>query len=446
MTYSSLWLSQIQFFTSLGFMLMFLALELGLAWMLAYFRVRSVLASPTPYTGAYRFWVRVFALAFILSFAAGLPVLIQLGSLWPALMSKIGDVAGPLLAAGILSVFVFKSCFLGAMLFGERRLAPRVHALVVCMVAFGTTVMAFWLLVLVSWAHVPVGAELLNGAYRVTDWARVVFNPALPWYAALFLLGSVLTSAFLVMGVVAAQALRRPCDDSGQVAFRLAAKVAAVCILLQGIAVAGAGQVTAQYQPAKAAATAAYWHSEAGADIVLFAWPDSDNAVNRAAWVWPDAGGRWLGRDEQGQLRGLDQFGGMSPPVAATFWSFRLAVLAGLFMGVVAWVALWRARRVGYDVHALSRPGRRVLVGMSCSGWVMVLAGLVYVLLGAYPYAVNGTVTVSEIAGDTPLAVLAVSYAIYMLLYGLFIAGFFAMLRHVSRYGVVPVARHRGRA
>src|SRR5690606_7403971 len=111
---------------------------------LAYFRVRSLLASPAPYIGAYRFWVRIFALAFILSFAASLPVLIQLGSLWPGLMGKIGDVAGPLLAAGILSVFVFKSCFLGAMLFGERRLVPKVHALVVCMVALGATIMAFW--------------------------------------------------------------------------------------------------------------------------------------------------------------------------------------------------------------------------------------------------------------------------------------------------------------
>lgn len=446
MTYSTLWLSQIQFFSSLGFMLMFLALELGLAWMLAYFRVRSLLASPAPYIGAYRFWVRIFALAFILSFAASLPVLIQLGSLWPGLMGKIGDVAGPLLAAGILSVFVFKSCFLGAMLFGERRLVPKVHALVVCMVALGATIMAFWLLVLVSWAHVPVGAELVNDSYRVTDWLSVVFNPALPWYAALFLLASALTSAFLVMGVIAAQALRRPCDESSQVTFRFAAKVAAVCVVLQVLAVAGAVQVTAHYQPAKAAATAGYWHSGADADIVLFAWPDTEHAVNRSAWVWPGTGDFWLGRDAQGRLRGLDQFGGMSPPVAATFWSFRLAGLVGLLMALVAWITLWRARRVGYDASALSRVWRRVLVGMGCSGWAMLIAGLVYVLLGAYPYAVNGTITISEIAGETSFVVLAISYAAYMLFYGLFIVGFFAMLRHVSRYGVVPVARRRGRA
>src|SRR5690606_9242773 len=145
MTHSTLWLSQIQFFSSLGFMLLFLALELGLAWILLYFKLRSLGSDHAAWVAAYRFWVRVFALAFILSFAASLPVLIQFGSLWPSLMDKMGNVAGPLLAAGILSAFVFKSCFLGAMLFGQRHMSDKVHALIVFMVALGVTVSSFWL-------------------------------------------------------------------------------------------------------------------------------------------------------------------------------------------------------------------------------------------------------------------------------------------------------------
>ncbi|EJC60895.1 transmembrane cytochrome oxidase [Alcaligenes faecalis subsp. faecalis NCIB 8687] len=54
--------------------------------------------------GAYRFWVRLFALAFILSFAASMPVLIQFGSVWPGLMEQVGDVIGPMLAASMLSL------------------------------------------------------------------------------------------------------------------------------------------------------------------------------------------------------------------------------------------------------------------------------------------------------------------------------------------------------
>src|SRR3546814_6945004 len=138
-------------FSCLGFMLRLLVIELGLAWVLLYFKWRSLGPDQAAWTAAYRFWVRVFALAFILSFAASLPVLIQFGSLWPKLMGKIGNIAGPLLAAGILSAFIFKSCFLGAMLFGQRHLSEKAHGLIVFMVALGVTVSSFWMVALLSW-------------------------------------------------------------------------------------------------------------------------------------------------------------------------------------------------------------------------------------------------------------------------------------------------------
>jgi cytochrome d ubiquinol oxidase subunit I len=446
MTYSTLWLTQIQFFSSLGFMLLFLVIELGLAWVLLYFKLRSFGQDHAAWTAAYRFWVRVFALAFILSFASSLPVLIQFGSLWPRLMDKIGNVAGPLLAAGILSAFIFKSCFLGAMLFGQRNVSEKAHALIVFMVALGVAVSSFWMIALLSWMHTPAGAELVDDRYQVMAWADVLFNPALPWYAGLFVLVSALTVGFLMLGVVAAQSLRRPIDESGRLVFKTALWIAAAGILLQGAMVAGTGTMTARHQPAKAAATAAYWHSGEQADLVLFAWPDSAGAQNRAAWLWPRAGDTWLARDAHGKLRGLDQFAGMTPPVALTFWSFRLAVAVGLCMALVAWLTLWRARRSHYDPGALSVGWRHVLMGMTFSGWFMLLAGLAHVLLGAFPYAVNGTVTISEIAGHTAFEVLLGAYLAYGAFYLLFLAGFFQMLRHIARYGVVPIARRRGRA
>lgn len=447
MTDSTLWLTQIQFFSSLGFMSLFLAMELGLAWVLLYFKLRSLGTEHAAWKAAYRFWVRVFALAFILSFASSLPVLIQFGSLWPGLMDKIGDIAGPLLAAGILSAFIFKSCFLGAMLFGQRYVSARVHALIVFMVAVGVTVSSFWLIALVSWMHAPTGAHLVDGRYRVVDWLEVLLNPALPWYVALFVLASALIAAFMMLGIVVAQTLRRPVDESGRVVFRTALWLAAVGIVLQCAAVAGTGMMTARLHPAKAAATAAYWHSGQQPDIVIAAWPDAKTAGNRAAWLWPHAGGKWLGHDAGGNPRGLDQFAGMMPPVALTFWSFRLAVLAGLCMALVAWLTLWRAHRVHhYDPGALSSRWRHVLIAMTFSGWFMLLAGMAHILLGAFPYAVNGTVTVREIVADRPFDTLMGGYVAYMLLYLLVLAGFFQMLRHIARYGVVPIARRRGRA
>lgn len=446
MTYSTLWLSQIQFFSSLGFMVLFLVIELGLAWVLLYFKIRSLGVGKSPWTEAYRFWVRVFALAFVLSLASGMPVLIQFGSLWPTLMDKIGDVAGPLLAAAILSTFIFKSCFLGAMLFGQRYVSDKVHALLVFMVAVGVLVSCFWLLVLLSWMHTPSGVSWTEGQYQVMDWWAVLLNPALPWYAAVFVFSSALTVGFLMLGVGAAQALRRPVNESERLVFRTAASIACVAVVLQGLAVVGAGRMTAQYQPAKAAAAAAYWRSGPQADLVLFAMPDEQAAVNRMDWTWRNAGSHWLQRDDSGNLRGLDRFAGMAPPVGLTFWSFRLAFLIGVIMALVASITLWRAHRVHYDPGALSRGWRHVLAGMTFSGWMLLLTGLAYLLFGSFPYAVTGTITVSEIAGSIHFDALLGGYIAYLVLYAALLAGFFQLLRHIARYGVVPIARRRGRA
>src|SRR3546814_5386993 len=55
-----------------------------------------------------------------------------------------------------------------------------------------------------------------------------------------------------------------------------------------------------------------------------------------------------------------------------------------------------------------------------------------------FPYMVNGTITVSEVAGNASFDVLLGGYAAYMVFYLVFLLGFFQMLRHIGRFGVVP--------
>lgn len=446
MTNSALWLSQIQFFLSLGFLSLFLVVELGLAWVLLFFKLCAHRSGQPAWTAAYRFWVRVFALAFILTFASSMPVLIQFGSLWPSLMDKIGEIAGPLLAAAIVTTFIFKSCFLGAMLFGQNRLSDRVHTLVVFMVAVGVTLAAWWMVVLLSWMQTPGGANMIDGQYHVISWMDVLFNPSAGWYAALFAISAALTVAFLMLGVTAGQTLRRPLDESERLVFKMALVMAMAAVLLQGAAGWGTAGVIARHQPAKAAATAAYWHSGVQPSLVLFGWPDAASQRNLYAWEWGHAGGRWLGRDGKGQLQGLDHFSGKSPPVALVFWSFRLTVIVGLLMLLASWLTYFRVRKKEYDPGMLSERWRRFLRLMMFSGWVGSLAGLAYSLFGLYPYAVNQTVTLSEIASSTDWAVLLGAGVAYLLFYAVLMLGFLQLLRHIARYGVVPVARRRGRA
>lgn len=443
MTHLALWISQAQFFMSLSFMLLFLLLEIGLAWALFFFKLKS-LGGHERWLQAYRFWVRIFALAFILAFASAVPVMIQFGSLWPALMERIGNVASPLLAAAVLTIFLFKSCFVGAMLFGQRHISAPLHALLVGVVALGVTASAVWPVMLFSWMRTPAGAVFSNGQYIVTDWADVFFNPSFPWYAALLLALALATTSLFLLGITALQSLRRGMQDSERAVFGFSLRAAVLSLLMLGMVAVPAARALAVHEPARAAAAMGYWESGVQPSVAILAVPGA--AGDRWAWRWQGGGGAFLARDPQGGYRGLDQFSGMAPPMGLTFWSLRIAVFGTLFMLVFTAFAWWRLRPRRGKPAALPRWLLKLLAVMGFGGWLVAVAGFAHITIGAHPYAVAGTVTLSEVQADVPVTALLGGGLALLLVYLFCMAGFLQLLWHSLRYGVVPVARHRGRA
>src|SRR3546814_7232604 len=133
------------------------------------------------------------------------------------------------------------------------------------------------------------------------------------WYAGQVVLLAALTAAFLMLGVVSGQSLRLPLDESERKVFKTALALAMVGVVLQAGVGLGTQNKLSRYQPARMAATDAYWRSGAPTDLVLFAWPDEARSGNRAAWIWRGAGGHWLSKDSQGRPRGRDQVVGRAP-------------------------------------------------------------------------------------------------------------------------------------
>jgi len=421
-----------------------MALAFALAWILLFFKLRAHRAGQPGWTAAYRFWVRFFALAFVLALSAALPVMIQLGGLWPGLMEKIGNVAAPLVGFGVLSVFILKSCFLSVMLFGQRRVSAWVHTFSVFMVAVGQTVTMFWVLVLLSWLQTPDGATLLDARYRVFDWQAVIFNPSLSWNAGLVVLWSALCAAFLMMGVTALQALRRPLHEGERCTFKTALVIAMVASVLQFPVMSGAGRVMAEYQPAKAAAAAGYWNTAAEPRWTLFGVPDSVAKNTHYDLTFNRSGGQWLSQDQSGQYQGLDTFSGMRPPVGLTFWLLRLILVIGVMMLVVSWATALLTMRKRLDPSGLPEWWLRGLGGMLYAGGLVVVAGGVFSLVGMQPYMVNGTITQTEVLGTTNKTALMLGLAGYSVVYLILIAAFNGMLFHAARYGVVPVRKPGG--
>jgi len=174
-TLDTLLLSRMQFAANITFHILFPTITIALGWALLFMRWRWLRTRDTAWLGAYRFWTKVFALTFALGVVSGVTMSFQFGTNWPGFMERVGNIAGPLLAYEVLTAFFLEATFLGVMLFGHGRVSERVHLIATFLVAFGTTMSAFWILSLNSWMQTPTGHVIVNGsptAHREAETAK----------------------------------------------------------------------------------------------------------------------------------------------------------------------------------------------------------------------------------------------------------------------------------
>jgi cytochrome d ubiquinol oxidase subunit I len=423
-------LARLQFAANISFHILFPSITIALGWVLFYFKLRHHRSGDSRWMLAYGFWVKVFALSFALGVVSGITMSFQFGTNWPGYMLKVGNVAGPLLGYEVLTAFFLEATFLGIMLFGRRRVSERMHTTATFLVAFGTTLSAFWILALNSWMHTPAGHEIVDGVVHARDWWAIVFNPSFPYRLTHVLIASGLTACFLVAGLSAYRWLREDRGDDVRAALRTAVFGAALLIPLQIFVGDQHGLNTLEHQPAKIAAMEGVWQTEKGAPALLFGWPNAVTRSNDYAIGIPGLAALILTHDLDGEIRGLDDFDD-HPPVAPVFWGFRVMVGVGLLMLVVAWSVtwtLWRRREPGTWQA-------RALVAMTFSGWVATLAGWYVTEIGRQPWLVTGILRTAEAVSATPAPapMIAASLAGYLSLYAALIVAYVAVLFHMAR-------------
>ena len=420
-------LSRIQFGANISFHILFPAVTIALGWVLLYFKLRYNRSGDTGWMRAYFTWVKVFALSFALGVVSGVTMSFQFGTNWPGYMEKVGNIAGPLLAYEVLTAFFLEAVFLGIMLFGFRRVSNRVHTLATFLVAFGTTMSAFWILALNSWMQTPAGFEMRDGVAHATDWAKVIFNPSFPWRLVHMLIASGLTVAFLIAGFSALRHLAGDRSDSMWKALRTGVFTAALLIPVQILVGDQHGLNTLEHQPQKVAAMEANWETRGSVPLILFAWPDEEARENRFEIAIPRAGSLILTHSLDGVVPGLNDYVGNHPPVLPLFWGFRIMVGTGLLMLVVSWTAAVYVRR-----RALPKPLALLLVPMAVSGWVAVLAGWYTTEIGRQPWLVTGILRTDEAVGPVAGSHVALTLAGYLVLYAVLLAAYLGVLVHLA--------------
>lgn len=432
----TLLLSRIQFGANISFHILFPTITIALGWMLLFFKLRFSATGAQKWMDAYMFWVKIFALSFAMGVVSGITMSFQFGTNWPGFMETVGNVAGPLLAYEIMTAFFLEAVFLGIMLFGASRVKSWVHTLATFLVAFGTTMSTFWIIVLNSWMHTPQGYELIDGVVFATNWWEIVFNPSMPYRFVHMMLASGLTVAFLIAGISALRMLWGDRGEDVKTALRVGIITGASLIPLQILAGDFHGLNTLEYQPAKVAAMEGNWETGPNVPLVLFAIPDEAARENRFALSIPNGASLILTHKADGVVPGLNDFVTedgevLHPRVAPVFFSFRIMVGTGMAMLLLSWAGLVLLRK--YGAGNMPNLPLYAFCAMSFSGWVATLAGWYTTEIGRQPWLVQGVLATKDAVSDVPAGMVLGTLIGYLAVYAVLVLAYIGVITYLAR-------------
>ena len=161
---------------------------------------------------------------FAIGVATGLVQEFQFGMNWAVYSEFVGDVFGAPLAIEGLAAFMLEATFIGLWVFGWNRLSPRVHLATVWLLALGTWLSAFFIMVANSWMQRPVGSTVTDGRAELTSITELLTNRFAIWAFVHVTLVGLTTAAVVVFGVSCWHLLR----GRNVELFRRAAKLALI--------------------------------------------------------------------------------------------------------------------------------------------------------------------------------------------------------------------------
>jgi len=422
-------LARLQFAFVVSFHIIFPAFTIGLASYLAMLEGLWLKTGRDVYLQLYRFWVKIFAVSFGMGVVSGLVMSYQFGTNWSLFSELTGNVLGPLLGYEVLTAFFLEASFLGIMLFGWNKVGPKLHFASTLIVAVGTLISAFWILAANSWMQTPAGYELRDGVFFATDWIEVIFNPSFPYRYSHMVLAAYCTTALVVGSVGAYHLLRGTRREPARVMLHMALGFLAIVVPLQMIAGHEHGAKVYELQPVKLAAMEGHWETyRSNAPLILFAMPDQERERNDYELALPSIGSLVVTGSFDGPIRGLKEWPASErPPVAITFWSFRIMVGLGVLMLFIGWfgaLLLWKKRA---EAH---RWFLRLCLLSGPAGFIAVLTGWFTAEVGRQPYTVYGLLRTADSASPVTAAAVETSLIVFIFAYAVvFSAGLYYILQ-----------------
>ena len=445
-------LSRLRFALTTAFHITFPTLTIGLGLYLVVVEWLWLRTKDVTYYRQFRFWSGLFAVNFAVGVVSGIPLEFQFGTNWGPFSATTGNFFGQVLGFEGTMAFMLESAFLYIMLFGWKRVGPKMHFFATLMVAFAASLSAFWILVANSWMQTPAGGHIANGIFVVDDYLAAVFSPDLP-FAFLHMFLACLEVSLFVIGAVSGLNILR----GRNVAFFLKSfKIAALAAIIVAPAQAFIGDVNGQeigrLQPAKTAAIEAHWDTNKpgqSASWNMLAWPDPQNERNAFQIEIPYGLSLLITHSLTGTVPGLKDFPSQDrPPVVLPFYTFRLMVGIGFIMIAVMVWTLWEWRHGRLTPEAA--PGRKWLfsawAAMAGGAYLAVLMGWITREVGRQPWLAYGLIRTGEGHSNLPAAHVGLSLAGFVVAYAILSVAFVYFMGKLLRKGpdlkALPPAGH----
>ena len=392
---TALILSRLQFAFTVSFHIIFPAFTIGLAAWLTVLEAIHLATGRPAYRVVFEFWLKIFGVTFGLGVVSGIVMAFEFGTNWSEMAKMSGPIQGVLLSYETFTAFFLEASFFGILLFGRSRVKPWFYLFSTAMVALGTTLSAYWIMVNNSWMQVPVGYTMENGLAVPTDWIAILFSPVLWVRFPHMLIAAYVTGAFCVAATGAWYLLRREYHAEAHIMLRMGLGLAAVLMPIQLFFGHLNGEYVVHHQPSKMAAIEARWHDEKPASEVMLAWPDEQNQRNLFAITLPAPLGSLIDSDSltAGEV-GMDSIPPENrPPVVIPFFTFRIMVGCGLLMLALAWIGTY------LDIKGRIGQNRLLLWSIFLSfplPFIATLTGWFTAEVGRQPWVVFGVLRTAD--------------------------------------------------
>ena len=402
---SALAVDRLQFAFTVTFHYLFPQLTMGLALLIFILKTMSLRAGSEGlrehYARAARFWIKIFAITFVTGVVTGIPMEFQFGTNWAQFSRVSGGVIGqPLALEGVYSFFL-ESTFLGLVVFGEKRLTPRLHWFSSLALFVGTWLSGYFIIVTDAWMQHPVGYRMAaNGMIELTSILELLLNPWALWQYTHNMIASVVTASFVVAALGAFYLLLGRHQAYARTFLRLGVVTGTVAMVLL-ILPAGdqQGKMVTEYQPATLAAMEGLFQTVQGAPIVLVGQPDTDKLQLDNPITVPNALSFLTFRRWTAEVKGLNEFPRDDWPdnIPLLYFSYHIMVgLGTILLAVMALSAFLLVRGALYT----SRPALWLLLLMAPFPYIATTAGWMTAELGRQPWIIYGVMRTA--AGLSP--------------------------------------------